>query len=51
MGECGAPWGRGGTRLLTFDLTRALVGLFQLLVNPMNIYEDQKVVTLYSLVG
>ncbi|CAK7310852.1 E3 ubiquitin-protein ligase DCST1 [Vulpes lagopus] len=27
------------------------VGLFQLLVNPMNIYEDQKMVTLYSLVG
>ncbi|XP_044905148.1 E3 ubiquitin-protein ligase DCST1 isoform X9 [Felis catus] len=27
------------------------MGLFQLLVNPMNIYEDQKVVTLYSLVG
>ncbi|XP_058558030.1 E3 ubiquitin-protein ligase DCST1 isoform X4 [Neofelis nebulosa] len=51
MGECGAPRGRGGTHLLTFDLTRALVGLFQLLVNPMNIYEDQKVVTLYSLVG
>ncbi|XP_044905149.1 E3 ubiquitin-protein ligase DCST1 isoform X10 [Felis catus] len=25
------------------------MGLFQLLVNPMNIYEDQKVVTLYSL--
>ncbi|XP_044905146.1 E3 ubiquitin-protein ligase DCST1 isoform X7 [Felis catus] len=49
MGECGAPRGRGGTHLLTFDLTRALVGLFQLLVNPMNIYEDQKVVTLYSL--
>ncbi|XP_058558032.1 E3 ubiquitin-protein ligase DCST1 isoform X5 [Neofelis nebulosa] len=42
MGECGAPRGRGGTHLLTFDLTRALVGLFQLLVNPMNIYEDQK---------
>ncbi|XP_042831554.1 E3 ubiquitin-protein ligase DCST1 isoform X3 [Panthera tigris] len=51
MGECGAPRGRGGTHFLTFDLTRALVGLFQLLVNPMNIYEDQKVVTLYSLVG
>ncbi|XP_053065034.1 E3 ubiquitin-protein ligase DCST1 isoform X13 [Acinonyx jubatus] len=51
MGECGAPRGRGGTHLLTLDLTRALVGLFQLLVNPMNIYEDQKVVTLYSLVG
>ncbi|XP_045312055.1 E3 ubiquitin-protein ligase DCST1 isoform X3 [Leopardus geoffroyi] len=51
MGECGAPRGRGGTHPLTFDLTRALVGLFQLLVNPMNIYEDQKVVTLYSLVG
>ncbi|XP_053065024.1 E3 ubiquitin-protein ligase DCST1 isoform X5 [Acinonyx jubatus] len=49
MGECGAPRGRGGTHLLTLDLTRALVGLFQLLVNPMNIYEDQKVVTLYSL--
>ncbi|XP_053065025.1 E3 ubiquitin-protein ligase DCST1 isoform X6 [Acinonyx jubatus] len=42
MGECGAPRGRGGTHLLTLDLTRALVGLFQLLVNPMNIYEDQK---------
>ncbi|XP_045312059.1 E3 ubiquitin-protein ligase DCST1 isoform X6 [Leopardus geoffroyi] len=42
MGECGAPRGRGGTHPLTFDLTRALVGLFQLLVNPMNIYEDQK---------
>ncbi|KAB0396284.1 hypothetical protein E2I00_015519, partial [Balaenoptera physalus] len=27
------------------------IGLFQLLVNPMNIYEDQKMVTLYSLVG
>ncbi|XP_039107408.1 E3 ubiquitin-protein ligase DCST1 isoform X2 [Hyaena hyaena] len=27
------------------------VGLFQLLVNPMNIYEDQKMVALYSLVG
>ncbi|XP_059944089.1 E3 ubiquitin-protein ligase DCST1 [Mesoplodon densirostris] len=27
------------------------IGLFQLLVNPMNIFEDQKMVTLYSLVG
>nr|KAF6396525.1 DC-STAMP domain containing 1 [Rousettus aegyptiacus] len=27
------------------------VGLFQLLVNPMNIYEHQKVVVLYGLVG
>ncbi|KAM9243423.1 E3 ubiquitin-protein ligase DCST1 [Dugong dugon] len=27
------------------------IGLFQLLVNPMNIYEDQKMRTLYSLVG
>ncbi|XP_004436185.1 PREDICTED: DC-STAMP domain-containing protein 1 [Ceratotherium simum simum] len=27
------------------------IGLFQLLVNPMNIYEDQKMVMLYSLVG
>nr|KAF6413079.1 DC-STAMP domain containing 1 [Molossus molossus] len=26
-------------------------GLFQLLVNPMNIYEDQKMMMLYSLVG
>lgn len=38
---------------LSFDLwlDHALSGLFQLLVNPMNIYEDQKMVTLYSLVG
>ncbi|KAF6074301.1 DC-STAMP domain containing 1 [Phyllostomus discolor] len=27
------------------------IGLFQLLVNPMNICEDQKMMTLYSLVG
>ncbi|KAM7055458.1 E3 ubiquitin-protein ligase DCST1 [Molossus nigricans] len=27
------------------------IGLFQLLVNPMNIYEDQKMMMLYSLVG
>ncbi|XP_004403107.1 PREDICTED: DC-STAMP domain-containing protein 1 [Odobenus rosmarus divergens] len=27
------------------------MGLFQLLVNPMNIYEDQKMVALYSVVG
>ncbi|XP_069861021.1 E3 ubiquitin-protein ligase DCST1-like isoform X4 [Dipodomys merriami] len=27
------------------------IGLFQLLVNPMNIYEEQKMVVLYSLVG
>ncbi|XP_029789322.1 E3 ubiquitin-protein ligase DCST1 [Suricata suricatta] len=27
------------------------VGLFQLLVNPMNIYEDQKMAALYGLVG
>ncbi|KAM9686582.1 E3 ubiquitin-protein ligase DCST1 isoform 1-T1 [Trichechus inunguis] len=27
------------------------IGLFQILVNPMNIYEDQKMKTLYSLVG
>ncbi|KAK2503123.1 hypothetical protein MC885_014967 [Smutsia gigantea] len=27
------------------------IGLFQLLVNPMNIYEEQKMMTLYSLVG
>ncbi|XP_049736626.1 E3 ubiquitin-protein ligase DCST1 [Elephas maximus indicus] len=27
------------------------IGLFQLLVNPMNIYEDQKMMTLYSLAG
>ncbi|KAF6292726.1 DC-STAMP domain containing 1 [Rhinolophus ferrumequinum] len=27
------------------------IGLFQLLVNPMNIYEEQKMMTLYGLVG
>ncbi|XP_004871521.1 DC-STAMP domain-containing protein 1 isoform X2 [Heterocephalus glaber] len=27
------------------------IGLFQLLVNPMNIYEEQKMVVLYGLVG
>ncbi|XP_037681770.1 E3 ubiquitin-protein ligase DCST1 isoform X2 [Choloepus didactylus] len=27
------------------------IGLFQLLVNPMNIYEDQKMVMMYSLAG
>uniref|UniRef100_A0A8C5P3I8 DC-STAMP domain containing 1 n=1 Tax=Jaculus jaculus TaxID=51337 RepID=A0A8C5P3I8_JACJA len=27
------------------------IGLFQLLVNPMNIYEEQKMVALYSLAG
>uniref|UniRef100_A0A2K5C3Q8 DC-STAMP domain containing 1 n=1 Tax=Aotus nancymaae TaxID=37293 RepID=A0A2K5C3Q8_AOTNA len=27
------------------------IGLFQLLVNPMNIYEEQKMMFLYSLVG
>ncbi|XP_012870487.1 PREDICTED: DC-STAMP domain-containing protein 1 [Dipodomys ordii] len=27
------------------------IGLFQFLVNPMNIYEEQKMVVLYSLVG
>ncbi|XP_075396870.1 E3 ubiquitin-protein ligase DCST1 [Tenrec ecaudatus] len=27
------------------------IGLFQLLVNPMNIYEEQKLVVLYGLVG
>ncbi|XP_006861788.1 PREDICTED: DC-STAMP domain-containing protein 1 [Chrysochloris asiatica] len=27
------------------------IGFFQLLVNPMNIYEDQKIMMLYSLVG
>ncbi|XP_001494537.2 E3 ubiquitin-protein ligase DCST1 isoform X2 [Equus caballus] len=27
------------------------IGLFQLLVNPMNIYEEEKMVMLYSLVG
>ncbi|XP_074174706.1 E3 ubiquitin-protein ligase DCST1 isoform X1 [Rhinolophus sinicus] len=27
------------------------IGLFQLLVNPMNIYEEQKMLTLYGLVG
>uniref|UniRef100_A0A2I3H720 DC-STAMP domain containing 1 n=1 Tax=Nomascus leucogenys TaxID=61853 RepID=A0A2I3H720_NOMLE len=27
------------------------IGLFQLLVNPMNIYEEQKIMFLYSLVG
>ncbi|XP_008046785.1 DC-STAMP domain-containing protein 1 isoform X1 [Carlito syrichta] len=27
------------------------IGLFQLLVNPMNIYEEQKMMVLYSLVG
>ncbi|XP_016076856.1 PREDICTED: DC-STAMP domain-containing protein 1 [Miniopterus natalensis] len=27
------------------------IGLFQLLVNPMNIYEDQKMMILYGLVG
>lgn len=27
------------------------LGLFQLLVNPMNIYEEEKMVMLYSLVG
>ncbi|KAM4861775.1 E3 ubiquitin-protein ligase DCST1 [Thomomys bottae] len=27
------------------------IGLFQLLVNPMHIYEEQKMVVLYSLVG
>lgn len=28
-----------------------LSGLFQLLVNPVNIYEEEKMVILYSMVG
>lgn len=37
----------------SFDLwlDPAPSGLFQLLVNPMNIYEGQKMVALYSVVG
>lgn len=49
VGECGAGVGVGP--VLGFWLDPAPSGLFQLLVNPMDIYEDEKMVALYSLVG
>lgn len=49
MGECGAEVGVGP--VLGLRLDPAPSGLFQLLVNPMDIYEDEKMVALYSLVG
>lgn len=55
IGKCGsrrAGLGQGRGRVGATSLHLASpcsLGLFQLLVNPMNIYEEQKMVALYGL--
>lgn len=50
VGECGAEaWGGDPSSDRCLDPVPS--GLFQLLVNPMNLYEDQKMMALYGLVG
>lgn len=57
IGECGGGrlggerLDQGGSRAMDLQLHPGFSGLFQLLVNPMNIYEEQKMVVLYGLVG